>query len=74
MRQVDEDAAEVFRVVRIVTYRNGGRRRFCYGPYPTMPSAKGARSVLQRDRPRSWEGAASYDYEIQRATTQWETV
>lgn len=51
MRHIAHNATEVFRVVRTTTYKNGSTDVTCFGPYPTLPSAKGARSVLARASP-----------------------
>ncbi|MEU7147084.1 hypothetical protein AB0B15_03430 [Streptomyces sp. NPDC045456] len=71
---MDQDDAEVYRVVRVITYESGARCRSYFGPYRNLVSAKGARAVLARHKPIELFDEVSYEYEIERATTKWETV
>lgn len=75
MRHIEETASEVFRVVRTITRTDGSQGQVFIGPYSTLPSVKGACSVLTRESPPEWSSALSYDHHLERATLNpWEQV
>lgn len=74
-RTLDEGSTELFRVLVSQQYRNQEQPTVvAFGPYATLPVAKGQKQTLVHERDYAVRQGGAVSARIQRLTGTWEDV